>query len=149
MNIRRATTIIIFILISTFISSCTSVIRFSSGSDFGNSKSNSGSASNSNEIDYPKVFRGFASYYADKFHGRKTANGEIFDMNKYTAAHKVLPFGTKLRVQNIKNGKTVIVRINDRGPYAGDRVLDLSKQAAIELDMLNDGVIEVECEILE
>jgi len=118
-----------------FISSCSSIIRFSSDNfgDLGNSK----------------IFRGYASYYAEQFNGKKTANGEIFDMNKMTAAHKTLPFNTKLRVTNVKNGRTVIVRINDRGPFSGNRVIDLSKKAAIELDMIRDGVIEVECEVVE
>jgi len=119
----------------TLISSCSSIIRFSTD--------NSGDTGNS------KIFRGYASYYAEQFNGRKTANGEIFDMNKMTAAHKTLPFNTKLRVTNIKNGRTVIVRINDRGPFSGNRVIDLSKKAAIELDMIREGVIEVECEVVE
>jgi rare lipoprotein A len=70
-----------------------------------------------------------ASYYADKFHGRKTASGKIFDMNKLTAAHKKLPFGTKVKVTNEANGKSVIVEINDRGPYIRSREIDLSKKA--------------------
>jgi rare lipoprotein A len=70
-----------------------------------------------------------ASYYADKFHGRKTASGKIFDMNKLTAAHKKLPFGTKVRVTNEANGKSVIVEITDRGPYVRSREIDLSKRA--------------------
>ena len=70
-----------------------------------------------------------ASYYAEKFHGRKTASGKIFNMNKLTAAHKKLPFGTILKVTNEKNGKSVIVEINDRGPYVKGREIDLSKKA--------------------
>jgi rare lipoprotein A len=70
-----------------------------------------------------------ASYYADKFHGRKTASGKIFDMNKLTAAHKKLPFGTKVKVTNEANGKSVIVEITDRGPYVKSREIDLSKRA--------------------
>lgn len=72
---------------------------------------------------------GHASYYADKFHGRKTASGERFDMHKFTAAHKKLPFGTKVRVTNEANGKSVIVEINDRGPFVKSREIDLSKKA--------------------
>lgn len=70
-----------------------------------------------------------ASYYADKFHGKKTASGKIFDMHKYTCAHKNLPFGTKLKVTNEKNGKFVIVEVTDRGPFVKGRELDLSKRA--------------------
>ncbi|MGO4820193.1 MULTISPECIES: septal ring lytic transglycosylase RlpA family protein [unclassified Flavobacterium] len=74
-----------------------------------------------------------ASYYADKFHGRRTASGAIFDMNKYTAAHKKFPFGTKLRVTNEVNGKSVIVEVIDRGPFVRSREIDLSKRAFMEI----------------
>lgn len=72
---------------------------------------------------------GHASYYAEKFHGRRTASGQKFDMNKLTAAHKKLPFGTKIRVTNEANGKSVIVEVNDRGPFVKSREIDLSKKA--------------------
>ena len=74
--------------------------------------------------------KGVASWYGPGFHGKKTANGERFNTNDLTAAHKTLPFGTKLRVTNERTGKSVVVRINDRGPYAHGRVIDLSKAAA-------------------
>ena len=96
---------------------------------------------------YETIF-GKASYYADKFHGKKTANGEIFDMNGLTAAHKTLPFGTICRVTNLENQKQVIVKINDRGPFIEGRILDLSKGAAKALDAIQIGVIEVKIEIL-
>ncbi len=85
----------------------------------------------------------YASYYADAFHGKRTASGEIFDMHAYTAAHKTLPFGTLLEVTNLENGKKVIVRINDRGPFVGNREIDVSKAAAAALDMLSRGVTRV------
>ncbi len=88
--------------------------------------------------------KGIASYYADKFKGRKTASGETFRQSKMTAAHKTLPFGTKVRVKNLKNGRTVKVRINDRGPFVKGRIIDLSKRAARKLGMVNDGIIDVE-----
>lgn len=84
-----------------------------------------------------------ASWYGPKFHGRLTANGEWYDQMGYTAAHKTLPFGTILRLTNPENGKSVIVRINDRGPYINGRDIDLSKGAAIALGSLNNGVIKV------
>ncbi len=87
---------------------------------------------------------GKASYYADKFEGRKTANGEVFDQSKNTAAHKTLPFGTKVTVKNLKNGKTVKVRINDRGPFVAGRIIDLSRKAAKNIDLVNAGVGSVE-----
>lgn len=85
----------------------------------------------------------YASYYGEAFNGRPTANGEIFDMNAYTAAHKTLPFGTLVEVTNLENGRKVIVRINDRGPFVGNREIDVSKAAAIALDMLSSGVVRV------
>ena len=87
-----------------------------------------------------------ASWYGPKFHGRLTANGEIYDQMALTAAHKSLKFGTLLKVTNPKNGRSVIVRINDRGPYIEGRDLDLSKGAAIELGMLSKGVARVKIE---
>jgi len=90
-----------------------------------------------------------ASYYADKFHGRKTSSGEIFNMYGYTAAHKTLPFGTMLRVTNLANGKYVTVKVNDRGPFVAGRELDLSKAAAVKLGMIKTGTAKVKIEILE
>ncbi|MEO6681940.1 MAG: septal ring lytic transglycosylase RlpA family protein [Ginsengibacter sp.] len=87
---------------------------------------------------------GKASYYADKFNGRRTANGEIFRQRKMTAASKTLPFGTIVRVKNLSNGKTVKVRINDRGPFVEGRIIDLSKKAARKIDMIRAGVQPVQ-----
>jgi rare lipoprotein A len=86
---------------------------------------------------------GNASFYADKFEGRKTASGEIFRQNKKTAAHPTIPFGTKVKVVNGQNGKKVKVRINDRGPFVSGRIIDLSKKAAHKIDMLEMGVVSV------
>lgn len=91
----------------------------------------------------PLVQQGKASYYADKFNGRKTASGAIFRNGKRTAAHKTLPFGTRVRVVNMKNGRSVRVRINDRGPYVAGRVIDVSRKAARKLGMIQDGITEV------
>jgi rare lipoprotein A len=87
--------------------------------------------------------KGIASYYADFYEGRTTANGEIYRQNKITAAHKSLPFGTKVEVTNLANNKTVLVRINDRGPYVRGRIIDLTKAAAKEIDMIGAGVVKV------
>lgn len=89
-----------------------------------------------------------ASYYADKFHGRKTANGETFDMYALTAAHKSLPFNTMVKVTNLDNGKSVVVRINDRGPFVAGREIDISKAAASKLGMLSAGTARVSLQIL-
>lgn len=86
---------------------------------------------------------GIASYYAKKFNGRRTANGEIYSDNKLTAAHRTLPFGTRLEVTNLRNGKTVQVRINDRGPYSKGRIIDLSKSAARQIGLISAGVGKV------
>lgn len=94
-------------------------------------------------------FEGAASFYADKFEGRKTANGEIYIHNKYTCAHKTLPFGTVLKVTNLTNNKSVVVTVNDRGPYIGTRVIDLSKSAAQQIKMVNQGVAKVSIQVLK
>ena len=93
--------------------------------------------------------QGPASWYGNPFHGRKTANGETYDMNELTAAHKELPLGTKVEVTNLSNGRKVVVRINDRGPFHGNRVLDLSRAAAQELGTLNAGVAQVQIRALQ
>ena len=102
-----------------------------------------------NEQKVQSTYFGNASYYAEEFQGRKTASGEIYDMSKYTAAHRTLPFGTICRVTNLKTNKTVIVRINDRGPFVPGRILDLSRGAAQALDGIAQGIMEVKIEILE
>lgn len=91
---------------------------------------------------------GEASYYGAAFAGRPTANGETFDPALLTAAHRTLPFGTKLRVTNTKNGRSVVVRVNDRGPYADNRVLDLSRSAAERIGMIHSGTAEVQLEVV-
>ncbi len=96
-----------------------------------------------------QVQEGKASYYADKFEGRTTANGEKYKHAKLTAAHKTLPFGTVVKVTNKKNQKTVQVRINDRGPYVDGRVIDLSKSAAEQLAFVNDGIADVIIEVVD
>ncbi len=92
---------------------------------------------------------GKASYYGIKFHGKTTANGEIFNMNELTAAHPNLPFNTLVRVTNKQNNKSVIVRINDRGPFAKNRIIDLSKAAAEKLGMVHRRTATVVLEILD
>jgi rare lipoprotein A len=87
-----------------------------------------------------------ASWYGPGFHGRKTANGEVYDQMSFTAAHKSLKFGTLLKITNLKNNKSVVIRINDRGPYVHGRDLDLSKAAALELGMVRKGVAKIKVE---
>jgi len=91
---------------------------------------------------------GLASYYGADFHGRQTASGEIFDQRKLTCAHRDLPFGTRLKVTNTENKKSVVVRVNDRGPWVAGRIIDLSYAAAKKLDMIKEGVVKVKIEII-
>lgn len=91
---------------------------------------------------------GQASYYGARHHGNKTASGERFDQNALTAAHRSLPFGSRVQVTNLRNDKRVVVRINDRGPFTKKRIIDLSHKAAEQLDMLRDGVVPVRVEQL-
>ena len=95
------------------------------------------------------TLEGVASYYAQDFQGKQTSNGEIFDMNAFTAAHRTFPFGTKVRVTNLENNKTVVVRVNDRGPFKEGRIMDLSMGAAKEIDLIRTGTARVRLEVLE
>lgn len=97
-----------------------------------------GSVQGGHEID-----GGVASWYGDRFHGRRTASGEAFDMHELTAAHRTLPFGTRVRVRNLDNGREVVVRINDRGPFTRGRVIDLSRAAAAAIGMTQSGTARV------
>jgi len=92
---------------------------------------------------------GQASYYGNEFHGRKTANGERFDQGKLTAAHRTLPFGTRLKVTNTQNGRSVQVRVNDRGPFVKGRVIDLSSSAFKAIGNLNAGVVPVRIQVVD
>jgi len=91
---------------------------------------------------------GLASWYGQRHQGRPTASGEMYDMNKLTAAHRTMPFGTRLRVTNTENGRSVVVRVTDRGPFASGRILDVSLAAAKALGMVGDGVAHVEIAVL-
>lgn len=93
--------------------------------------------------DLSAIETGVASWYGPDFHGRQTANGEKYDMHGITAAHRTLPFNTEVLVENLDNGKTVQVRINDRGPFAKDRIIDLSRGAAEKVDMIGPGTARV------
>lgn len=92
---------------------------------------------------------GYASWYGDQFHGKKTASGETYDMYSMTAAHRKAPFGTNVRVINLDNGRETIVKINDRGPFVRGRIIDLSKKAAEEIGMMGNGTAKVKLEFLD
>ena len=105
-----------------------------------------------NRFEKPKAGasqRGIASWYGEPFHGRATASGEIYDMHKLTAAHKELPLGSVVSVRNLKNGKTVTVRVNDRGPFVKGRIIDLSLAAAKKLSMVGPGTAKVEMTVVQ
>lgn len=91
---------------------------------------------------------GIASWYGEPFHGRQTASGEIYDMEASTAAHRTLPFGTRLRVRNVDNGRTATLTVNDRGPFVGGRILDVSRRMARELGIIGPGTARVRITVL-
>ncbi|MEQ9617620.1 MAG: septal ring lytic transglycosylase RlpA family protein [Deltaproteobacteria bacterium] len=91
---------------------------------------------------------GNASWYGKAFHGKKTASGKYYDMNEFTGAHRNLPFGTKVKVRNLRNGKEVIVEVNDRGPFVRSRVIDLSRAAAKAIGIVNRGIVRVSIEVI-
>lgn len=97
-------------------------------------------ASDSNDV----IGKGLASWYGRRFHGRKTASGERYDMTDFTAAHRTLPFGTRVRVRSVHSGNEVVVRINDRGPFKRTRIIDLSQAAFVALGLHDRGVTQVE-----
>lgn len=97
---------------------------------------------------HPKTQIGIASYYGKKFHKKRTANGEIFNMYKVSAAHKSYPLGTKVRVTNLENGKSLKLVINDRGPFVSGRIIDLSYKAARKLGFVNQGTVKVRIDVL-
>lgn len=92
---------------------------------------------------------GMASYYGNEFHGRKTANGERFDQGKLTAAHRTMPFGTRVKVTNTQNGRSVVVRVNDRGPFVKGRIIDLSSSAFKSIASINAGVVPVRVQVID
>ena len=96
----------------------------------------------------PLVLTGQASWYGEPHHGQKTASGETYDMRQFTAAHRTLPMGTRLVVTNLRNGRSVEVRVNDRGPVATGRIIDLSYAAAEELGALSDGIFPVRIRVV-
>jgi len=124
-TVSRLSQLAVLFLIMVFLSSCGIVKRTSLDDDM------------------RILDTGIASWYGPEFHGRPTANGETYNMNDLTAAHRTLPFNTMLRVENLDNGKSVVVRINDRGPYVGNRIIDLSRKSAREIDMIGTGTARV------
>lgn len=127
------------VILAAFLTGCVSSPRFTMAGD----------AISGSEAPGTFVEEGVASYYADEFNGRTTSNGEVFDMHKLTAAHRTLAFNTILKVTNVANGKSVLVRINDRGPFKDDRIIDLSLEAARQLEMIGPGTALVRLQIID
>ena len=133
---------------------CSSSPRYTTGSTPNRSKSTKkvksiSSNSKNKKVKHRKVMTGISSFYAEDFHGKLTANGEVYDMYGVTAAHKTLPLNTICRVTNLANDKSLILRINDRGPYIKGRILDCSYGAAKKLDFINQGTTNVKIEVIE
>ncbi len=124
-----------------FTVSCSASVRYSSRKDSVRAPQQS--------FTNGRSFTGEASYYGPKFHGRMTASGEAFNMYEFTAAHRTLPFGTILKVTNLVNGKSVTVKVNDRGPFKKNRVLDLSYSAAKKIGMLQSGTARIKAVIIK
>jgi rare lipoprotein A len=131
------------------VASCASSRRFTNASGSATPGATSSSASSASNGKALLTLEGVASYYAHDFHGRLTSNGETYDMHGLTAAHRTFPFGTKLRVTNLENGLSVIVRINDRGPFVEGRIIDLSLGAAQAIQSVQAGTVKVRLEVLE
>ncbi len=127
------------------ITGCASSPRFVSGRN----SAGQGGAVVGRTVVGPGVEEGMASYYADQYNGKPTSNGEIYDMYALTAAHPTHPFNTKVKVTNLENGRSVILRINDRGPFLKDRIIDVSLTAAKQLMMIGTGTAKVRVEVIE
>ena len=142
---------VFILLLFLLIESCSPAPRYSSKSKTNVSppkktfKKNKKKTFNKNK----KIFTGVSSYYGPNFHGKLTANGEVYDMYGITAAHKEIPLNTVARVTNLDNGRSLILRINDRGPYIDGRILDCSYGAAKKLDFLTQGTANVKIEVIE
>lgn len=138
----------LWLLCSLYLSSCASSPRFTK-ERFAEPKVSATRPASAANSGRSTTYKGIASYYAHDFNGKKTANGEEFDMHAQTAAHRSLPFNTKVKVTNLDNGKSCIVRVNDRGPFKLERIMDLSLGAAEALEMMKTGTANVSLEVLE
>ncbi len=145
MQNRKTINIVLTAILLFLFSACSATVRYTNEN---NVKTSQTHWENTDTTNIVAVFTGVASYYADKYHGRKTANGEIYDMYGLTAAHPDWPFETIARIINLRNSKSAIIRINDRMPFRPDRIIDVSLGCAKSLGMVNDGIVEVRIEIL-
>lgn len=141
----------LLIIIIAMLTSCSNSPRYRTGPAKPSSanKGKPPSLKTSSNVKNRKVMTGVSSFYAEDFHGKLTANGEVYDMYGLTAAHKTLPLNTIVRVTNLENNKSLILRINDRGPYVKGRILDCSYGAAKKLEFVNEGTTKVKIEVIE
>jgi len=144
----------LLILLVIFLCGCASAPRYTTGPTHLSTKSkpsnkSHNTTSKNKNVKHRKVMNGVSSFYAEDFHGKLTANGEVYDMYGLTAAHKTLPLNTVCRVTNLANQKSLILRINDRGPYVKGRILDCSYGAAKKLDFIKQGTTNVKIEVME
>ncbi|MBT3479207.1 MAG: septal ring lytic transglycosylase RlpA family protein [Candidatus Marinimicrobia bacterium] len=142
--------LIIFVL--SLVNGCSNSPRYRTGPvklSSSKTKKNPPALKTKSTVKHRKVMTGVSSFYAEDFHGKLTANGEVYDMYGVTAAHKTLPLNTIARVTNLENNKSLILRINDRGPYVKGRILDCSYGAAKKLDFVNNGTAKVKIEVIE
>ena len=140
---------ILYCFIILILFSCVASPRYSSSAHKNTPKKHNSTPLKKSTVKQGEVIRGVSSWYGPNFHGKLTANGEVYDQYGVTAAHKTLPLGTVARVTNIDNGKNIILRINDRGPYVKNRILDCSMGAAKKLDFHEVGTANVKIEIIE
>lgn len=137
----------VFLMLFLMLLSCSNAPRYRGSGP--RPKSKSTKTLSTKAVKHQKIITGISSYYADDFHGKLTANGEIYDMYGLTAAHKTLPLNTIVRVTNLDNNKSLILRINDRGPYVKGRILDCSYGAALKLGFIAKGTTKVKIEVIE
>ncbi len=142
---HRRISLTILIMMCILAISCSNAPRYTSVSG----KRKSPSLSTKSKGYHPKVIYGVSSFYGEDFHGKLTANGEVYDMYGLTAAHKTLPLNTVVRVTNTANNKSLILRINDRGPFVKGRILDCSYGAALKLGFITHGTTKVKIEVIE
>ena len=140
--------VLIFLMI---LSGCSNSPRYRTGpvKTSGKKSISTPSLKTKSNVEHRKVMKGVSSFYAEDFHGKLTANGEVYDMYGLTAAHKTLPLNTIVRVTNLVNNKSLILRINDRGPYIKGRILDCPYGAAKKLDFIVQGTTDVKIEVIE
>ena len=140
--------VLIFLMI---LSGCSNSPRYRTGpvKTSGKKSISTPSLKTKSNVEHRKIMKGVSSFYAEDFHGKLTANGEVYDMYGLTAAHKTLPLNTIVRVTNLVNNKSLILRINDRGPYIKGRILDCSYGAAKKLDFIVQGTTDGKVEVIE